>query len=360
MNELAQSIQRLYSADSSPVLGISGGIILFFNAAAERFFDDLKEGARAVNYLPEACLKCEEEYFVTAARIKDKPVSVSGVWYCGLLMLRLNTAAAEYEFTADALLADLRMELGTIRIALDRMLRDPENVFTDKQTTSVSLISHSYYRLLRRLENLSLINNMRNKVAVFHSRVIDPAEWMNSLFLLLKEPIEKLGIKIHFSRPNNVGLIPADSSLLDQLLLNLISNSVQHLKPGGAINLRIGNRGNWFDIIVEDNGPGFTEEQLSGLYQRSITRAQPEDIRRERMGLLVVWGIAALHEGSVTITNAKKGGASVRVTIPARRKSYEVCAPDTPYKPHHPKDEKILVAMSDVLPDACYPSAYMY
>ena len=355
MNELAQSISRLYEPDSAPVVGVSGGQILFCNSAASVVFEEIAPGMRAADILPDSFLRCDEEVFVATARLKERAVSASGVWFSGLLLLRLNLAPAEYEFSAESFTAGMRAELAAMRIALEQMSTDASEAFTEMNGASLAVLRHSYYKLLRRCENTALAHDLTNRIAVYKPLLLDPAEWLSDLIAQLKEPLEKLGVKLQFTRPANIGEIPADRALLEQMLLNLVSNARKQLNPGGTITFRMSRQGRRLQLAVEDSGPGFSGEQLRGLYQRSVLSAQESAFRRERLGLLIVWGVADLHGGSVTVMNRSHSGACVRITLPTEQPGYQLRTPTEPYRARYPENEHILTALSDVLPDDCYP-----
>ena len=355
MNELAHSVSLLYSTDSAPVVAVSGGLILFFNDAAHAFFPEIAEGLRASDILPAPFLRCDEEHFVSAARVHSRSVSASGVWYGGMLLLRLDLTPATYEFAPEPFTAGMRAELAAIRISLEQMTSEPA-ALSDRQRSSVAVLRHAYYKLLRRCENTALACNLASRSAVYRPLLMDPAEWLAKLVEQLRDPAEKLGVKLRFTRPANAGQIPADSALLEKLLLNLVANALRHLKPGGVIAFRMSRQGRRLLLAVDDNGPGFSDEQLRGLYRRSVLRDQTSAFRSDCLGLLIVWGVADLHGGAVTITNRSKGGASVRVMLPTEHENY-LRSPTEPYKSRLPENEYILTELAEVLPDACYPPA---
>ena len=356
MNELAQSISSLYEPDSAPVVGVSGGLIVFCNSAARALFAGIEPGQRAGTVLPEAFLRCDEEVFVATARVDAGPVSASGVRYSGLLLLRLNLTPPVFEFSTEAFLAGMRTELAAIRIALERLEADSPAEYTAINAASIRVLRHSYYKLLQQCENTELAHNLANRQAVFNPLLMDPAAWLSELIGQMKEPVEKLGVKLQFTRPSNAGEIPADRVMLEHLVLNLVANALRSLRPGGSITFRMNRAGRWFNLSVDDSGPGFSEELLAGLYQKSVLSDSASRFRQPRMGMLIAWGVADRHGGCVTVTNRSRGGASVRITLPAEKTGpLSLREPATPYETRRPKNERVLTGLADVLPDDCYP-----
>ncbi len=355
MNEIAKSISSLYAPDSAPVVGVSGGQIVFCNPAAKTLFEGIVPGQRASGILPDAFLRCDEDAFVATARVGDRSASASGVRYNGMLLLRLNLAPAVFEFSTEAFIAGMRTELGVMRIALDQLESDASEDCTGKNAAAIGVLRHSYYKLLQQCENTELAHNLANRQAIFQPLLTDPAEWLSELIGQMRGPVEKLGVKLQFTKPNNVGELPADRALLDHVVLNLVSNALRTLRPGGSIAFRMSRQGRKLTLSVDDSGPGFPAELLGGLYQKSVLAEQSSRFRQPRLGMLIAWGVADLHGGSVTVTNRSRGGASVRLTLPTEHAGYlPLRTPTVPYEARQLKNRRILTGLADVLPDDCY------
>ena len=355
MNEFAQSVSRLYAADRSPVVGVCGGEILFCNMAAMNLFRDMEPGKRASKILPEAFLNCDEESFCAVARVDNHAISANGVRYNGMLLLRMELAPSVYEFSTESFVSGMRTELATQRIALEQIEKDLSEGLSSRHEASLAVLRRSYYRLLRQCENTALADALTSRSAVFEPLQTDPAEWLSDMVELMKDLVEIRGVELRFRRPADFGTIPVDRNLLEQTLLNLISNSLSVLQPGGTITLRLSRPSRSVLLTVDDSGPGFSEEVLGGFYRRSVLSQQQGMCRKQQLGLLIACGVADLHGGSVTITNRRIGGASVRVALPAERVGhYTLRTPTEPYRARYPKNEHVLIALSDVLPEACY------
>lgn len=54
--------------------------------------------------------------------------------------------------------------------------------------------------------------------------------------------------------------------MLETLLLNLLSNSLQHLGSGGRVEVSVSRLGSRVILSVDDNGEGMSSEQLARLF----------------------------------------------------------------------------------------------
>jgi signal transduction histidine kinase len=106
----------------------------------------------------------------------------------------------------------------------------------------------------------------------------------------------------------------ASAGLLEIALRNLVDNAIAHGKPRGHVGVAVGTLPDSVEIAVEDDGPGFPEDQVARAGERF---ARGEQSRGSGLGLSIVRAIAALHGGSVTVSRSSAGGARVALHLPA-------------------------------------------
>ena len=108
-----------------------------------------------------------------------------------------------------------------------------------------------------------------------------------------------------------------DEVLLRQVFGNLVRNAADACEGAGvAPDIRIHG---WIDVphhscrvSVEDNGPGIPQASRERIFQPFFTtRSQGTGL-----GLAIVQKIVVMHNGRVTVADARGGGASIQVSIP--------------------------------------------
>jgi signal transduction histidine kinase len=111
----------------------------------------------------------------------------------------------------------------------------------------------------------------------------------------------------------------ADPEALRRAIDNLVGNALAATPPGGAVHLEASRSdGKCIQVTVSDTGPGFPPDFLPHAFER-FRRA---DFSRSvatggsGLGLSIVAAIAAAHGGTVTVANARSGGALVTITLP--------------------------------------------
>lgn len=109
-------------------------------------------------------------------------------------------------------------------------------------------------------------------------------------------------------------LVTADPDRLEQVVINLLGNALEHTPPGGrvGVTLRADDR---VYLSVTDTGPGFEGEpgRLFGRFYKG------EGSSGSGLGLALVKTLVELHGGTVTARNLPTGGASFEVLLPPDR-----------------------------------------
>lgn len=140
------------------------------------------------------------------------------------------------------------------------------------------------------------------------------------LHSLLQEAVEEVGdmaatrgIAVVFKRDTEDDLLVSiDRIKLKQALLNLLTNAVEASPAHGNVNLEVRKDGRCVQICVIDQGLGVPESNLERIFSPFFsTKAHGTGL-----GLTFAQKIAALHGGTISVTNNPQGGASFVITLP--------------------------------------------
>jgi signal transduction histidine kinase len=110
-----------------------------------------------------------------------------------------------------------------------------------------------------------------------------------------------------------------DEERLQQVVDNLLSNAVKYSRVDGTIVVRLFVRGQMTVLEVQDDGPGFTnddKEKLFGHFQRLSAKPTGGE-HSSGVGLSIVKKIIELHSGTITIRTELGKGSTFVVELPA-------------------------------------------
>jgi len=116
--------------------------------------------------------------------------------------------------------------------------------------------------------------------------------------------------------------LDADTTRVEQVLVNLLSNAAKYTPPGGRIQLIAGVEGGEVVFRVRDNGLGIPPELLPRLFD--LFEQGDHSLARSEgglgIGLTLARSLAELHGGTVTATSGGPGeGSEFVVRLPAAR-----------------------------------------
>jgi signal transduction histidine kinase len=131
---------------------------------------------------------------------------------------------------------------------------------------------------------------------------------------LLDASFKKADVKYVVKIEDETLLFRADTIQLTQIIFNLIINAIYFSKKGGLVTIEAFEDKNYIILIISDEGTGFTDEALEKVFQPFFSTKPTGD--GSGMGLSVVHGIVASHNGFITAENNKDKGATFTVKLP--------------------------------------------
>ena len=131
---------------------------------------------------------------------------------------------------------------------------------------------------------------------------------------LLDASFKKAGVKYVVKIEDETLLLRADTIQLTQIIFNLIINAIYFSEKGELVIIEAFEDENYIILIISDEGTGFTAEALEKVFQPFFSTKPTGD--GSGMGLSVVHGIVASHNGIIIAENNKDKGATFTVKLP--------------------------------------------
>lgn len=102
---------------------------------------------------------------------------------------------------------------------------------------------------------------------------------------------------------------------IKQIILNLLTNALDSLDAGGAVQVELSAAGKLAHLVVRDNGCGMTAEVLEHLFEPFFTRRR--DGHGTGLGLSITYQIVTDHGGTIEARSDGPGtGSQFHVTLP--------------------------------------------
>ncbi|MCA1733873.1 MAG: PAS domain S-box protein, partial [Acidobacteria bacterium] len=115
--------------------------------------------------------------------------------------------------------------------------------------------------------------------------------------------------------PANAPLrISADRGQIEQVITNLAGNAIDAMPEGGSLSIVAGGDGHAAWLKVSDTGTGIPEAIRDRIFEPFFTTKEAG--QGTGLGLSVVHGIVAAHEGRIDVECPAEGGTLFRVEFP--------------------------------------------
>jgi PAS domain S-box-containing protein len=125
--------------------------------------------------------------------------------------------------------------------------------------------------------------------------------------------IEERRHTIELSHPHDTLLVSADSARLEQLLVNLLTNSAKYTDPEGLIQLSATRTRDQVVVAVKDNGIGIAPDLLSHIFELFVQDKRGLDRSRGGLGIGLALSrrLAELHGGTLSAASDGPGCGSI-------------------------------------------------
>ena len=179
----------------------------------------------------------------------------------------------------------------------------------------LSIIVKESGRLTKMVEELLDFSKMSDGRFALHLEQVDlQAEFEDAVYTY-HEIFKQQGITLEYHSGGVYDeTITADSERLKQVFCNVLDNAAKHGGSGKRIEARLNRKGNHYIITIRDYGPGIPAEDLPHVKEKFYKGASKA--RGSGIGLAVCDEIIRLHNGTMTIGNAKGGGCIVTLRLP--------------------------------------------
>lgn len=230
-------------------------------------------------------------------------------------------AAEEANRLKDEFLANVSHELRTPLTAIVGWTRLLESKALDHENTARALevINRNAGALTQLIEDLLDITRILTGKLRLDMRPVEIVPVIEAAIDAVRPAAEARQISLHKELNPQAGLVQGDADRLQQVVWNLLANSVKFTPPGGSVRVSLESLDAHVEITVSDTGEGISADFLPHVFDR-FRQADQKSTRPHSglgLGLSIVHQLTELHGGAVRAFSSGVGqGASFVVTLP--------------------------------------------
>ena len=227
-----------------------------------------------------------------------------------------NERHEAWESVARKIAHEIKNPLTPIQLIIDSLRKKYSELFDEKN-------KESFLEKIKTInKQIKLIEKLVNEFSDF-ARMTKPIFKKNKLNKIIKDSINLMktndkDIVINFNT-EEVHYVNSDTEQLNRVFINLLKNSIEslkekHQKTGDfkkKIDVEIQLINDYINIVIQDNGTGFTNNDLKTLSKPYFTTKK----EGSGLGLSIVEKILNDHNGFIEFISQKEG-AKIKILLP--------------------------------------------
>lgn len=214
---------------------------------------------------------------------------------------------------------ELRTPLTTVKSYAETLL----DMVKDNKTAAsfTNTILNETDRMTRLVKDLLVLSSLEN-TASLNKSVFSLKAMINDVVSTMSLVASEKGHRLQFKQSSELPEFYGDSDKLEQVLYNIISNSIKYTPNGGKILVKAGKVYNEICIEVRDSGIGIPEKDLSRIFERfyRVDKARSRELGGTGLGLAISKSIIDSHGGTIDIKSKLGEGTTVLITLPIMKK----------------------------------------
>ena len=191
----------------------------------------------------------------------------------------------------------------------DKLIRDK---YLDRANKGVE-------RLVAIVKDLDMIAKLETEGLGMNMEVFNIIDLTQNVFDLLEMRAKKRNISLQFDAVYDFPIfVRGDKERIEQVLINLIVNSIKYGKTNGITSVGIESHNeNKFIVKIKDNGEGIKKEHIPRLFERfyRVDQSRSREQGGSGLGLSIVKHIVEAHNEKVLLKSTFKKGSEFSFTM---------------------------------------------
>jgi hypothetical protein len=192
------------------------------------------------------------------------------------------------------------------------LLTDAPNTSASDREMAKGIVRHSLERMAAFLADLLDTARLQSGELTITKASTDLAALVKNVVDAMSAQAVKRGIRLDARTPARL-VVSVDPRRIEQVLTNLLGNSLKFTPKGGTVSIGVHDRANHVSVTVEDDGKGIAKEDLPRLFQpfARLAGGPQEKHTGTGLGLYICRGIVEGHGGTIEIESAGLGKGSM-------------------------------------------------
>lgn len=233
-------------------------------------------------------------------------------------IMHRNNIVAEKEALRNSLLSSIAHDIRTPATTISGYASVLCKNLSEANLDNCELIAKNLY-----LESLSLIGLIENVLNItkiqnglnLTKEIVPIDEIIISAVRRVKRKLENYILSLKLD--NRIIQINGDPNLLEQMLINLLENSIKYSPEKSVIEIKTEVVEQCVIITVKDEGLGIPDGEEQKIFEKFYRLKRDEDKQGTGLGLALCKAVTILHDGKIEAKSNLPAGTVIMITLPA-------------------------------------------
>jgi signal transduction histidine kinase len=244
----------------------------------------------------------------------------------GEMAAAFNAMAAELERQHELrhrAMADIAHELRTPLSVLQVQLESIEDNLTEPTPEVIAGLQDDLAHLSRLVEDLRTLTLADAGELRVETEPVEVGGLVRDVVERMRAAAQTKDVALETLLPDTDLVVIGDTQRLMQVLLNLLTNALQHTSPGGWVAVSAQCIEGEIRVTVQDTGEGIAPRDLPHVFERfyRADRARSRDTGGSGLGLSIARSLVEAQGGTITVDSQLGQGSVFTVTLPCSCRS---------------------------------------
>jgi len=231
---------------------------------------------------------------------------------------RLNLLNEEKDRILGIAAHDLRNPMGTILGFAQLLSQRVNKISADDMNKFLSVIINSSNFSLNLLNDLLDISKIESGKVQLNYTKINYIDFVKTIIAQNQIIARQKDISISFQQETKDFIARIDVQKIEQVLNNLLSNSIKYSNAGTKILLRLSVNGGFFKTEIIDQGQGIPEDDIPKIFNpfQTTNVKSTAGEKSTGLGLAITKKIIAEHGGKIDVESEQGKGSNFYFLLP--------------------------------------------
>lgn len=197
---------------------------------------------------------------------------------------------------------ELRTPLNGIIGISESLIDGVTGTLPAKTIENLKLVVSSGKRLSALINDILDYSKLKNNDIIIKNQEVDFKQLVSVVITIIKSTKPYNKVLFIDEIPNNLPLVQGDEARLQQIMYNILGNSIKFTKEG-YIKVTAEEKNDFIEICIEDTGIGISNDKLEDIFKpfEQVEESSQREFGGTGLGLSITKKLIELHGGSICI-----------------------------------------------------------